>query len=210
MGSITWQDWLGYVASVLVAVSLMMSNVSRLRLVNLVGALTFVAYGALVGAWPVFAVNLFVAGVDAWFLGQRFLKKDFFTLLPIQGCDAFSRKFLLFYEKDIRRFFPEFEMEAMQDRPGFFVLRNMSPAGIFYYTLTEGGDVAVRLDYVAPEYRDGRNAEFLYRILNEQFGPQGKRRFVVRTEVPAHRGYLVANGFEPDPAEPHLYQRRII
>jgi hypothetical protein len=53
----TFLDIFGYVASVLVAVSLMMSNVLRLRIINTVGALTFAIYGYLVGAYPVLVVN---------------------------------------------------------------------------------------------------------------------------------------------------------
>jgi len=208
--SFAWQELVGYAASLLVAGSLMMSNVARLRWINLVGAVTFAAYGVLIHAWPVFTVNLFIAGVDAYFLGQMLLKKDFFTLLPIQGCDTFGRKFLRFHEADIRRFFPDFSPDDMQNRPGFFVLRNMYPAGLFFYSVVENGDIAIRMDYVVAEYRDGRNADFLFRILNEQFSPRGAQRFTVRTKVPAHRKYLLGNGFEPDPKEPDLYARRII
>lgn len=205
-----WLELVGYAASLLVAASLTMSNVARLRWVNLAGALCFAAYGALVRAWPVLAVNAVIAAVDAWFLWQMYTRRDFFTLLPVHGCDAFGRKFLRFHEKDIRRFFPEFDADLMQDRPGFFVMRNMFPAGVFYYALAEGGDVAVKLDYVVPEYRDGRNAEFLFRILNEQFGGRGAKRFTVRTQVPAHVRYLRAHGFEADAAQADLFCRPII
>lgn len=208
--SFAWQELIGYAASLLVAASLMMSNVLRLRWINLSGALAFTVYGALIHAWPVFAVNLLITGINAWFLAQMKLKKDFFTLLPIQGCDTFGRKFLRFHEADIRRFFPEVDPDDLQHRPGFFILRNMDPAGLFFYSLLEDGDIGIRLDYVVPAYRDGRNAEFLFRILNEQFGPRGARRFVVRTSVPAHRKYLLANGFRADATESELFTRAII
>ena len=53
-----WIEWIGYAGSALVAVSLMMSAIVRLRLLNLAGALIFALYGALVGAMPVLLVNL--------------------------------------------------------------------------------------------------------------------------------------------------------
>ena len=56
-------ELIGYAASVLVAVSLLTSNVLRLRVLNLAGAAVFVVYAALAQAWPVLAVNLFVAVV---------------------------------------------------------------------------------------------------------------------------------------------------
>jgi hypothetical protein len=63
-------DVIGYVASVLVAVSLMMSNIVRLRVLNLLGALTFVTYGALIEAWPVAFMNTFIVGINIWYLVQ--------------------------------------------------------------------------------------------------------------------------------------------
>ena len=56
----------GYIGSALVAISLMMSNIWKLRWINLVGALFFVLYGLIVKVHPVVAVNAFIAVVDAY------------------------------------------------------------------------------------------------------------------------------------------------
>ena len=42
----------GYLASLLVAVSLMMRSIVRLRWINLTGAACFTAYGILIAAYP--------------------------------------------------------------------------------------------------------------------------------------------------------------
>ncbi len=49
----TLLELLGYTASLLIAVSLMMTSVLRLRVINLAGAAAFSAYGFLIGAVPV-------------------------------------------------------------------------------------------------------------------------------------------------------------
>ncbi len=59
---------LGYAASVLVAVSLMMGSMVRLRWINLAGALLFAVYGYILGAYPVLVVNVFIAGVNLFYL----------------------------------------------------------------------------------------------------------------------------------------------
>ena len=43
----------GYVASIIIAISLTMKNIHRLRWWNLFGAIAFSTYGVLIGAWPV-------------------------------------------------------------------------------------------------------------------------------------------------------------
>ncbi|MFC6591172.1 YgjV family protein [Deinococcus lacus] len=61
-------DLLGYAASLLVGLSLLMADIRRLRVINLAGCLLFVAYGFLIEAYPVAAMNLFGAGVNLYYL----------------------------------------------------------------------------------------------------------------------------------------------
>jgi hypothetical protein len=185
---------LGYAASVLVAASLTMSNIRRLRWFNLTGSAAFAAYGAWLGAWPVFAVNLFVACVDIYYLERMAHQRDFFTLLDLEGATPLASKFLRFYEDDIRRYFPELGAD-LAARTGCFVLRNMLPVGIFVYEARPGGELEIVLDYVIPEYRDHKNGEFVFRILNERFSGE-RGAFVVKTTVKEHADYLRRQGFE--------------
>ncbi|ASJ97743.1 YgjV family protein [Shewanella marisflavi] len=61
-------EWVGYLASVVVAISLMMSNIKKLRWWNLIGAALFVAYGLAIDALPVALVNFFIVLIDAYYL----------------------------------------------------------------------------------------------------------------------------------------------
>jgi hypothetical protein len=207
--SFSWVEVVGYVASLLVAISLTMSNVKRLRWVNLAGATVFSIYGILVDAWPVFAVNAFVACVDVYYLVRMRTEKDFFTLVHVEGVAPLTRKFLRFYANDIARFFPDFDPEQVT-KPGFFVLRNLLPVGLVLYEPRDDGSVEITLDYVVPEYRDHKNAEFVYRILNEQLSAEGHHQLLVRSRVRAHRQYLEREGFEAQSADPELYRKAII
>jgi len=207
---VSWQELVGYAASILVAASLMMSNIWRLRWVNLVGAVTFSLYGLLVHAWPVLAVNLFIVGVDLYYIVQMKSRRDFFTLLKVRGDDGFLRKFLSFYRDDIALFFPDFSPASIETATGYFVLRNLLPVGLLFYELLPSGDVEIKRDYVTPDYRDAKNADFLYRVLNEQFNGSHERHFVARTRVEAHRRYLAREGFRVAPGEPELLRRPII
>lgn len=58
----------GYLGSVLIAVSLMMSNILPLRWINLVGAGMFSSYGIIIEAWPVAALNGFIVLIDIYHL----------------------------------------------------------------------------------------------------------------------------------------------
>lgn len=59
---------IGYAASIMVALSLTMKNIVKLRVLNFIGCSLFVAYALMIDAWPVAATNAFIACVNAYFL----------------------------------------------------------------------------------------------------------------------------------------------
>ena len=65
-------ELLGYLASLFVAISLMMRSLTRLRVINLVGCLLFVVYGLIIGAYPVAVMNSFILLVNLYHLQQSF------------------------------------------------------------------------------------------------------------------------------------------
>lgn len=205
---ISWLEILGYAASVITAVSLMMASHVRLRIVNLIGASTFAAYGFLISAYPVGVMNAFVACIDIYFLYKIMRSKVLFTLLPMPASDVYFRKFLDFYQKDITRFFPDFAFssplmagsfdELAGDRVCLYILRNMVTAGVFTARRDpeDPSALQVELDYVVPEFRDYRTGSFLFKEQAGFFRGIGIRRIIADTGSPAHARYLEHVGFQ--------------
>lgn len=59
---------IGYSASIFVAISLMMTNIVKLRWINLTGCILFVIYGVIISAWPVALMNGFCVGINIFSL----------------------------------------------------------------------------------------------------------------------------------------------
>ncbi|MBE7215457.1 popeye domain-containing protein [Shewanella benthica] len=59
---------IGYFASVMVAISLMMKDIIWLRCLNFAGCSLFVVYGIYISAWPVAGMNAFVACINIYHL----------------------------------------------------------------------------------------------------------------------------------------------
>ncbi len=70
-----WMEWIGYAASFMVALSLLMTDVIKLRLLNTVGCLLFVIYGFLVGAYPVAVANLAIILINLYHLYKLYNEK---------------------------------------------------------------------------------------------------------------------------------------
>lgn len=201
-------ELIGYLASALVAVSLLTSNVLRLRVLNLAGAAVFVVYGGLTRAWPVLAVNLFVAGIDLWHILVLRSRKDVFKLMPAGTGDPLLANFLAYHARGIWQFFPDFDLAGLRDPRCIFILRNLMPVGLFIYT-EESPDIKVHLDYVAEDYRDLKSARYLF---NRPANPETFKGFSSFTAVsgsPKHAAYLKRVGFEEDAEKRGFFRKKI-
>lgn len=187
---------IGYVASALVAVSLTMSSILRLRLINLAGAVLFAIYGVLIGAVPVAAVNAFIVGVNVFYLYRIFGTREYFRVLEAGPDSEYLAYFIELNRGDIARHIPEFDGRPHPDDVIFFILRDVVPAGLVIGRPLTDGTLDVRLDYVLPGYRDFKVGAFLYARHAAFFRARGIRRLVTIASTRDHERYLRRMDFE--------------
>jgi len=188
-------ELIGYFASFLVALSLMMSNIFKLRLINLFGAGIFAIYGLIVGAYPVFVVNGWIFLVDVYYLYKTFKNKNDFKLFNVKEDAVYLREFVKYYSKDIGKFFPDFKSESLSGTTPVFIVRNMLPVALFAYEKIDKETLKIIIDYTIPAYRDLQNAHFFYSRGLEQCQSDGFRYFITESSVKSHRKYLNKMGF---------------
>ena len=182
-------ELIGYLGSILVAISLMMRSLLRLRIINLIGALFFTIYGVLLGAYPVAFLNGLIVCIDLYYLIQMWRQKDFFTFLEVLPNSKYMRAFIEFYRDDILEIIPSYTHQTDDDLICFFILRNMMPAGLFVAKV-QGEEAHIQLDYVIPNYRDFKVALFIFEENAAFFLERGIRRFVSEGGSPIHQTYL--------------------
>jgi hypothetical protein len=202
-------ELIGYVASVLVAISLMMSSILRLRLINLAGATFFAAYGFLIGSTPVAAVNVFIVGVNVYYLVRIFGAREYFHILEVQPDSEYLRHFLDFCRSDIARYLPDFDGSVRGSDLVFFTLRDVVPAGLVIGNPQPDGTLLVRLDYVLPRFRDFKVGEFVYGQRAAFFRAKGIRRLVARARTTEHARYLLRMGFRRAADDGERYMRNL-
>jgi hypothetical protein len=205
-----WYQIIGYAGSVLVAVSLMMKNILYLRRVNLIGASVFAVYGFLVGAYPVFLLNSFISFVDIYYLWEMNKRKELFSLMPVlDNKHRFLNKFLDYYHKDIIKYFPDFKNDDLINANCFFILRNLMPVGLFIYRELSETKNKIIIDYAIPDYRDLKNAKFIYYAESNFLKEKGCRELIAESSVKAHQKYLLNVGFEREADNPDLFRKKI-
>lgn len=189
-------ETIGFIASLIIAVSMTVSSVVRFRWINLAGAGIFAFYGLLIHSYPVAVLNGFIVLADLYYLSAIYGRKHFFETLEIEGNNPYLMRFLAFHQKDIKRFFPGFDYKPEEYTVCFFVLRNMAVAGLVLAHRNKESILHVSLDYVVPEYRDYKNGRFVYEILKQSFKQAGIKKIVAEAKTPTHVKYLKRLGFK--------------
>lgn len=191
--------FLGYLASLLIATSLLMRSIVRLRTINLAGAAMFSLYGFLIGSYPVGLLNLATSIINVVQLARLRRRHEIFRILEVRPDATYLRYFLDFQADDIRRFFPHFtpgRPEGSGERIALIVLRDLIPAGVLLGTVSDGR-LQVDLDYVVPQYRDLKVGMFLFRDEADFFRRRGVREILSSADTNVHARYLTRIGFEP-------------
>ena len=194
-------EWIGFVGSVIVAVSLTMNSIRKLRWYNLFGAAVFSAYGFAIGALPVGLLNLFIVLVNVYYLQRLYSAKAAFKSILIEINDPYLDYFLDFHQEEIKEFFPHFDKENIKDTDEskttfvLLLLKNAVVTGAFI-GVKNNHRLYVHLDFVTLEYRDLQPGDFIYNKNNQMMKDAGIEQIICMTENKGHMKYLRNMGFE--------------
>ncbi len=195
-----WIEWLGYLASVIVAVSLTMSSILKLRLFNLFSAVLFAIYAFILPAYPVAILNLFIFTINIYYIAKIYSTKEYFSVLPVDSDSNYINHFISFYKDDINKIFPDFKYEPDKNTLSLYLLRNVIPSGIFIGQ-KQGKTLKILADYVIPRYRDFKLGKYLFGKYEKYFKEHGINMLVAKSQNKTHKKYLTKMGFKEDNGE---------
>lgn len=188
---------IGYVASVLLAISLVVNNDLKFRWINSGGCLFFIIYGIFINALPIIITNSFLLAINIFYLIRIYNSHEDFELIEFQGTERLVKKFLSFYTADIHNYFPEFKHEIKEEHINFVVLRDLVIANIFIAQLLPDGSAIIRLNYTVPKYRDYKVGTFIFKKDRKFLVSKGiKELFYERVANKKHLHFLKKMGFQ--------------
>lgn len=200
----------GYIGSILVALSLSMKNIRLLRRINLVGAFTFSTYGFLIGAIPVFILNGYIVLIDIFYLYKMYTTEEQFKMVPVLDKQHnYLKLFLDFYINDILKYFPNFKHNKIENFECFFLLRDLRPVGILIFEEISQQEIKIHVDYVIPDYRDMKSGKYLYNSEIKYLKNLGYLKISTESDIKAHIKYLLNVGFKKSSKNNSLYTKTI-
>jgi hypothetical protein len=202
-------EWIGYVASLIVLISLVMSSLKKLRWINMIGSIIFAVYGLLIKSYPVAIMNLGIVMVNIYYLIQIYGQKDSFKLIPILDT-TYLDHFIDVYNKDMSHYI---DLGHDITKPGlvkYYVIRNTVPAGLFIGQPVEDHMLEILVDYTTPAYRDFKTADFLFENQRDVFLKKGYKVFLSKPGHEKHQAYLEKIGFNPTTYQNQAYYKKEI
>lgn len=195
----SWLDALGWFGSALLVFSLLQARILRLRILNTIACLILTVFNALIGVWPMVAMNVVLAGINLFFIARMLREKNdpsAFHVIEVEEDEAYFQHFLDVQKADIARFNPGFSgVHAAAERFAYLVLHGHETVGVVVVRAAGDGVGQVELDYVTERYRDFTPGEFVWRE-SGLFAGHGWR--TIRTPAAMVDAYYERLGFRRD------------
>ncbi len=183
-----WLELFGYLGSAMVVISMLMSSVIKLRILNTLGSVISGIYALIIGSFPLALMNICLIVINLYNLRKLLVTKQEYHLLKAGGNDATVHYFLEHYRSDIRQYFDDANPKA---DVVYLIFCNAVPAGILLGQAREDGLLQVSMEYTTPAYRDCSIGKFLYGTLPEE----GITALQVADSTQSHRAYLEKMGY---------------
>ena len=189
----------GYTASLLLAISLLVNNDLKFRWLNTLGCIAFIGYGILIHAFPIILTNSILLLINLFYLIKIYRTHEDFELIEFKGEEKLVHKFLSFHQSDIQAYFPEYRQEETGNNINFVVLRDLVIANMFVAELTEDGTAIVKINYTVPRYRDYKVGKFIFDRENKYLVSKGVRRLIYQSVFnKKHEKFIKVMGFKKE------------
>ena len=193
---LNWIEWYGYLASLVVFISLTMSSIIKLRIFNFIGCLIFAHYGFLTGLLPVSVANLSIAVINVYFLYQIYKTKEQFKLVNAEVDSAYYQHFIAINQAEIIK---QVSLEELTEvNTSFYMLRDDNIAGILAGFKESDGTFNLLVDFVPAKYRDYKLGAYYYNQHPEFLKQKGIKTVKAYAADKEHCFYLEKMGFVQD------------
>ena len=202
---------IGYLASAILAISLMMSNALRFRWLNIAGNICFITYGIFIMAFPIIVANSILLCINIYQLVKLLTFKETFHQVAFTSGDAFIEKFLTFYHNDIESYFPNYQFTTSDNRICFVVLRDLVIANLFVARIDHAGNAVVEINYTVPHYRDFKVGRFIFDKEKEYLLAHGVHSIVYEQVANKnHEHFIKVMGFvQQEIAGKYIYVKKL-
>jgi len=183
---ILWEV-IGYAGSALVLVSLLMTSIVKLRVINAVGCIVFSTYAFVIHSIPTAVMNVALFVIDVFFLVRILSSKANLSYVRVSADNPFVGHFCEQFSEDIIQYFDTADISEAD--LVLVVFDNETVAGVLA-GITEGDRLRLIIDYTTQQYRDCKVGAYLYEKLADSY-----RELVYSGSNEKHIAYCRKTGY---------------
>jgi len=184
---------IGYAGSALVLVSLLMTSIVKLRVINAVGCIIFSIYAFAIHSIPTAIMNVALFGIDVFFLVKMLSAKANFTYVRTTADDPLVKHFCQQFSADIIRYFDTADISAADHV--LVIFDNETVAGVLA-GISQGDCLKLIIEYTTQQYRDCKVGPFLYNKLSGSY-----KKLVYAGSNEKHIAYCKKVGYREENGE---------
>ena len=174
----------GYLGSALVVVSMLMTSVMKLRVINTIGSIIFTVYALIIKSYPTALMNAALIAINIYQMLRLRTGGKSYEAVELSPDDRFLSFFLDHYGEDIAQYAPGFRDAAARADLALMTSCDGNPVGIVLGK-KDGDCLELLVDYVVPAFRDFSVGSYVYVKLKEA----GFARVVWRSDDPEMTEY---------------------
>ncbi len=142
----------GYIGTALVIVSMLMTSIVKLRIINMCGGLISLIYAVCVNTWPVVVLNACLICINFVQTVRQLRGKEEVTLLPVGENDPTAKHLFGVWEKDAQKYYPDLNLEEINGEEVHILYVGAEAVG-FFVGERDGEQHQAGMLYLKPTHR---------------------------------------------------------
>lgn len=179
---------IGYCGTILVVLSMMMTSVVKLRIINICGSILSMTYAVITNTWPIVLMNAALIIINVIQLIRSFRRSLNFNYRKVLTNDLSFKHFMEIYQFDIEKYFGEISISDKEE--AYLVYIDTELAGVLVGN-KENDCFNVSIDYAIPKFRDMSIGKYVYPKLKEN----DINLIIQSSGVKKHNKYLLSMGY---------------
>ena len=157
----------GYIGTALVIVSMMMTSVLKLRIINMCGGLISLIYAVCVNTWPVVVLNACLITINFVQTVRALRGRDEVTLVKVGENDPTARHLLGIWQKDFEKQYPDCNLQEKQWGEIHILYVEQQAIG-FFVGERNGELLSINMGYLIPSCRTATMSERIFAALHAE------------------------------------------
>lgn len=179
---------IGYCGTILVVLSMMMTSVVKLRIINICGSILSMTYAVITNTWPIVLMNAALIIINVIQLIRSFRRSLNFNYRKVFTNDLCFKHFMEIYKSDIEKYFGEISISDKEE--AYLVYIDTELVGVLVGN-KENDCFNVSIDYAIPKFRDMSIGKYVYPKLKEY----DINLISQSSGVKKHNKYLLSMGY---------------